>query len=385
MRAKKTLITNSIKLKIAVNTRHLTAKGFDGIGRFTFETFKLVAQQHPEVEFLYLFDRKFMPQYITSDNIKPIVVYPPTQHPHLINIWYNLALPIIFKKHKPDLFVSPDGLLSLKTDIKQLAVIHDLNFIHFPDVSSKYADFFLNFYPKSAAKAFRVATVSEYSKQDIINEFKIEPSKIDVVYNGIADAYYPVTETEKKETQLKYTNGCAYFVFVGSFHKRKNIVRLLQAFEKFKSDNASTIKIILAGNRKWSAPDIAGYYEQMKFKDDVIFTNRLSDEELRKVLGSAMALTYVSLFEGFGIPVIEAFNCDVPVLSSNVTAIPEISGGAALLVNPLAVDEIAAAMQKLATEKEYRELLIQNGRIQRQQFTWQRSADSMWHAIEKCF
>lgn len=372
-------------MKIAVNTRHLTAKGFDGIGRFTFETFKLVAQQHPEVEFLYLFDRKFMPKYITSPNIKPAVVYPPTRHPHLINLWYNYALPLVFKKHKPDLFVSPDGLLSLRTNTKQLAVIHDLNFIHFHDASSSYTEFFLNFYPKSAAKAFRIATVSEYSKQDIIKELKIEPSKIDVVYNGVAEAYSPVTVAEKKATQLKYTNGCEYFVFVGSLYERKNIKRLLQAFELFKTNNTSTIKMVLAGNRKWSAPDMVSYYEQMKFKDDVVFTNRLTDEELRIVLGSALALTYVSLFEGFGIPIIEAFKCDVPVLASNVTSIPEISGNAALLVNPLSVDEIAAAMQKLATEKPFRELLIENGKIQRMQFTWQNSANSMWQAIEKCF
>lgn len=372
-------------MKIAVNTRHLNAKGFDGIGRFTFETFKLLTQQHPEVEFLYLFDRPYNPDFVTSPNIKPLVIYPPTRHPKLINIWYNFVLPLVFRKYKPDLFVSTDGLLSLRTKTKQLAVIHDLNFIHFHDASSSYANFFLNFYPKSAAKAHRIATVSNYSKQDIITELKIDPSKIDVVYNGVSNDYTPVTETEKKATQLKYTNGCDYFVFVGSLYERKNIKRLLQAFEKFKSENVSTIKMVLAGNRKWSAPDMISFYEQMKFKNEVVFTNRLSDEELRKVLGSALALTYVSLFEGFGIPIIEAFYCDVPVLASNVTSIPEISGDAALLVNPLSIDEIAAGMQKMATDPQLRATLIEHGKNQRQQFTWQRSADSMWQAIQKCF
>lgn len=370
-------------MKIAVNTRHLTDKGIDGIGRFTFETFKLIAQQHPEVEFIYLFDRKFNSQFVTSANIKPIVVYPPTRHPKLIDFWYNYSLPLVFARHKPDLFVSTDGLLSLRTKTKQLAVIHDLNFVHFSDKSSGYAKFFADFYPLSAKVAHRIATVSQYSKQDIEQQYAIASNNIDVVYNGASAAYKPVSDEIKLMIKAKYTAGCEYFVFVGSMYERKNILRLVEAFEKYKTENESSIKLVLAGKKKWLSAEVETFIQQMKFKDDVIFTGRLSDEALCNVLGSALALTYISLFEGFGIPLLEAMHCEVPVLTANVTSMPEVAGNAALYVNPLSIDEITNGMKKLADDKKLREDLIENGRVQRTNFSWQHSANLLWQSIER--
>lgn len=370
-------------MKIAVNTRHLTDKGIDGIGRFTFETFKLIAQQHPDVEFIYLFDRKFPSYFVTSPNIKPMVVYPPTRHPKLIEFWYNYSLPYIFGRHKPDLFVSTDGLLSLRTKTKQLAIIHDLNFVHFNDNSSGYTKFFSDFYPQSAATAHRIATVSEYSKQDIAQQYSIPSIKIDVVYNGASVAYVPVSESIKQQMKDKYAAGFEYFVFVGSMYERKNILRLVEAFEKFKAENKSTLKLVLAGKKRWLSAAVENFIAQMEYKNDVVFTGRLSDEELCNVLGSALALTYVSLFEGFGIPLLEAMHCEVPILTSNVTSMPEVAGNAALYVNPLAIDEIAAGMKKLVDDKNLRLDLINKGRVQRNNFTWQRSADLLWQSIEK--
>ncbi|MEO8146453.1 MAG: glycosyltransferase family 1 protein [Bacteroidia bacterium] len=372
-------------MKIAINTRHLTNKGIDGIGRFTFETFKIIVEQHPDVEFLFLFDRAHSSQYVSSVNIKPIIVYPPTVHPWLIDFWYNYSLPFIFTKHKPDLFVSTDGLLSLRTKTKQLAVIHDLNFVHYHDKSSKYNDFFLNFYPKSAAIAKRIATVSEYSKQDIIEHYKIDENKIDVVCNGVSAAYFPIDDDKKRQVKIKLTKGCDYFIFVGSLYERKNIKRLLEAFEKFKTDNGTNHKLVLAGRKRWTLSEMEVFYNGMRFKDDIIFTGRLSDEELCKVLGAATALTYVSLFEGFGIPILEAFHCDVPVITSNTTSMPEVAGAAAILVNPLDVEEIATAMQGMIADEALRIGLIEKGRVQREKYSWQLSADLLWKSIEKCF
>ncbi len=371
-------------MKIAVNTRHVTSRGIDGIGRFTYETFKIITQNHPEIEFLYLFDRNFSSQFITNSNIRPVVVYPPTLNPTLVKIWYNYSLPFVFRKHKPDLFVSTDGLLCLRSSTKQLGVIHDLNFEYYHDSSNNYNRFFLDYYPKSAAAACRIATVSEYSKMDIVNRYKIDESKIDVVHNGVSSVYRPVSDEIKMSVKKELTNGCDYFVFVGSMYERKNILRLLQAYEKFKAETGSPFKLVLAGRKRYALNEMENFYTSMHYKDDVIFTGRLTDERMNQVLGSAIALTYVSLFEGFGIPLLEAFACDVPIITSNVTSMPEVAGNAACFVDPLNVDEIVQAMQTIATRSDFREELIKNGRLQRQKYSWNKSAKLLWGSIEKC-
>jgi glycosyltransferase involved in cell wall biosynthesis len=121
----------------------------------------------------------------------------------------------------------------------------------------------------------------------------------------------------------------------------------------------------------------------MKYKQEVVFTGRLSTEKLHHVIVSAMAVTYVSLFEGFGIPILEAFYCDVPVITSNITSMPEIAGDAALLVDPLDYVQIGEAMLKLNGNQTLRQSLIEKGRIQRTKFNWQNTADLLWNSIHK--
>jgi glycosyltransferase involved in cell wall biosynthesis len=124
-------------------------------------------------------------------------------------------------------------------------------------------------------------------------------------------------------------------------------------------------------------------YENMVYKSNVFFSGRLIELELQKALASALALTYVSYFEGFGIPIVEAFYAETPVITSNVTSMPEVAGDAALLVDPFSVDEIADALKKLATDEKLREQLINKGKVRRKKFNWQKTADKLWLAIEK--
>ena len=123
----------------------------------------------------------------------------------------------------------------------------------------------------------------------------------------------------------------------------------------------------------------------MGFNDDIIFSGRLSGEDLHKVIASALAMTYVSYFEGFGIPIIEAFNCNTPVITSNITSMPEVAGDAALLIDPFSVESISEAMKKIAFDKKIRSELIDKGKIRKLDFTWQKSADRLWNSIEKTF
>ena len=132
----------------------------------------------------------------------------------------------------------------------------------------------------------------------------------------------------------------------------------------------------------WSK-DIKTAYENMTYKDDVIFTGRLEPEDLGSVLGSALAITYASIFEGFGIPIIEAFNAETPVITSNTSSMPEIAGDAALIVDPLSVQNIADAMKSVATDEKLRLKLIEKGRKRKNLFSWDKTADNVWMSIEK--
>ena len=159
-------------------------------------------------------------------------------------------------------------------------------------------------------------------------------------------------------------------------------MKLFKAFDQFKNKGSET-KLLIVGEKKWWTADIENTYNNMEFKEAVIFTGRLQPEELHKVLASAMALTYVSYFEGFGIPILEAMKCDVPVITANVTSMPEVAGGAALLVDPFSVSSIANAMIELQENPIKRKELISKGRAQSQKFSWDKTAELLWDTIQK--
>lgn len=378
---------------IAVNTRLLLKDKLEGIGWFTYESLKRITKNHPEHKFLFLFDRPFAEEFIFSDNITPIVVGPQARHPFLWYWWFEQSLPKIFHKHEPDLFLSPDGFLSLSysppaglKECKTIAVIHDLNFEYYPeDIPFIARKYYKKYFPQFAKKANHIATVSEYSKEDISKCYKISPEKIDVVYDGANEVFKPIAEEQKKIVRQKCSNGEEYFLFVGALHPRKNVARLLQAFDEFKKSTSSKMKLVIAGEKMWKTADIENVFSSMKFKSDVIFAGRLGTNELKDVMASALTLVFVPYFEGFGIPIVEAMNCDVPVITSNVTSMPEVAGNAGLLVDPFSVDSIKDGMIRIYKDDVLRNQLILNGQKQREKFSWDKTADKLWKCIEKTF
>ncbi len=370
---------------IAVNTRLLLPDKLEGIGWFTRETLSRITSEHPEHQFLFIFDRPYASEFIFSDNITPIVLSPPTRHPILWYIWFELQIPRILKKYKADLFFSPDGYLSLNTQVRQLAAIHDINFAHRPKdlpwLKAKYYNFF---FPRFARKAKRIVTVSYFSKEDINRTYKIEADKVDVVYNGVNTTYTPTSDEENTKTKASYSSGKDYFLFIGSLHPRKNICGLLRAYDAFRTSVDSDIKLMIVGESMFKTNDIELTYEGMRYKDDVVFTGRLNNEQLHSVLGASLALTFVPYFEGFGIPVIEAMNAGVPVICSNTTSLPEVGGNAVLYVDPFSLSQIKDAMIRIYQEKELRESLVEKGFRQKEKFSWDKTAELLWGSIQIC-
>lgn len=370
---------------IVVNTRLLQKGKLEGIGWFTRESLSRITRNHPEHQFIFLFDRSYDEDFVFSKNVKPLVISPPTRHPLLWFLWFEFRIPWILKKYKADLFLSPDGYLSLNTRVKQLAVIHDINFAHRPkDLPWLTAKYYNYFFPRFAKRAKRIATVSYYSKEDISRTYQIDPDNIDVVYNGVNKLYNPTSEEEKVVIRLKYTGGNEYFLFIGSLHPRKNINGLLRAYDAFRISMDSTVKLVITGGEMFKTGDITQTYEGMRFKDDVVFTGRLPIEDLHQVLGAAMALTFVPFFEGFGIPVIEGMSAGIPVICSNTTSLPEVGGNAVLYADPFAISQIKDAMVRIASEPELRQELIEKGKKQQRKFSWDKTADQLWGSIQIC-
>ncbi len=369
-------------MKIAVNTRLLLKDKLEGIGWFTYESMKRIVLNHPEHTFYFIFDRRHDPQFVFAENVIPVEIFPPARHPYLWYVYFEFSIPRILRKIKPDLFLSTDGWLSLRTHVPQVDVIHDLNFEHRQDfLKSRYQNFYTRFFPRYARKAVRIATVSEFSKQDIHRFYHIPEEKIDVVYNGSNAVYKPLSEEEQVYVRQQYADGCRYFLFVSAIHKRKNLANILRAFDRYKKEAGDDTRFLVVGARAGKQDDVDAVLRSMSFAQDVRFLGRLSAEELSQVMASALALVYATLFEGFGIPIVEAFNAETAVITSNVTSMPEVAGDAALLVDPNSVEEIAVAMTKLATNETLRQELIQKGRLQRNRFSWDLTAQRLWDCV----
>ncbi|MFT4523869.1 MAG: glycosyltransferase involved in cell wall biosynthesis [Bacteroidia bacterium] len=372
-------------MRIAVNTRLLLPGRLEGIGRFTNETLKILVADHPEVEWIFLFDRPFDQQFIFGPNVTPVVVWPQARHPLLWTLWFGYMVPRVLKKHNVDLFLSPDGYNSLNAEMPTVDVIHDLNFEHNPDDVPGWAGRYLrSHFPKFAKASKRVATVSEYSKRDIEKTYGIDSSKIDVVYNGVDARFAPSSIDQRVNIRNREAGDKPFFLYVGSINPRKNIERMLQAFDQFKSENTSREhKLIVAGAKMVWTDKMESTFDSMRFKSDVLFKGKVSDTTLGELLGAAEALVYVSYFEGFGIPVIEAFQAELPVICSSVTSLPEVAGDAALLIDPYDVNSITNAMASIANNPKLRLDLIQKGNARNGVFTWQRTADLLWQSIQK--
>ena len=370
------------KRKIAVNTRFLLPNKLEGIGWFTYETLLRMTNEHPDTEFHFFFDRPYDSSFIFSKNIVPHVLFPPARHPFLWYLWFEWAVYYKLKKINPDLFLSTDGHLSLRTEVPSLLVIHDLAFEHYPQFIGKMASWYYRYFtPLFARKAKMIATVSTFSKKDIIDRYHINADKIVVVYNGSKEIYKPITTNEIQEIKDSYTNGKAYFLYVGAIHPRKNVKNIFLAFDEFKKSTRSDMKLVIVGRKAWQTDDTEITYESMQFKNEVLFTGHLLPEELHKIIGAAYCLIYVSLFEGFGIPIVEAMSCHVPVITSNISSMPEVAGDACLLVNPFDVQDISKGMQKMLEDEIFRQECIAKGALQSLKFNWNETTEKLWEAM----
>lgn len=370
-------------MTVAINARFLIPNKMEGFGRITYEVTKRLVENNPDDIFYLIFDRQHNNQFNFGKNAIPIVIGPPARHPILWYIWFEWSLSRTLKKLKPDVFFSPDGYLSLNCKTKTLLMVHDISFIHFPKFTPILVRKYYNFFtPRYLNKASKLITLTKHAKLDISTYYDIEIDKFTLTTVAAHGFFAPVKPSLKEYIKNKYTQGKDYFVYVGAIHPRKNITGLIDAFNIFKSKIKSDFKLLIVGNFSYKKQEVIKKYETSPFANDIIFSGYL-DKDLYSVVGSAYALTYVSNYEGFGMPIVEAMNCHVPSITSNISSMPEVAQDTGILVDPKKSDEIADAMIKIVVDKPFYNLLVNNCIERKDKFNWEKTATDVYDELKK--
>lgn len=364
-------------MKIAINTRLLIPGKLEGIGSFTCEIFRLLALQHPEHEFHLISDRKPQNDWQWSSNVVQHCILPPARRPFLFDWWFDYSIPRKLKRIKADVFISPDGHASRRCPIPQLTVIHDLNFVHYPSfMPPAYANYWNTRTAQFVKCTTRLATVSEFSKRDIIQTYALPASQIDVIGNGVAPHFAPLPSAEKERIRLKWNKGRKYVLFVGSLHPRKNVHRMVEAFASIASEFPE-VDLLIAGRMFWTYSDLDLAIAKVP-ATRIQMLGHVSRTDLPLLVGASESLLFASIYEGFGIPLLEAEACKVPVIASQSSVSEEITDGSCFLVNPLSTEDVAKAMTRIL-QGERKEATRDTISL----YSWQNAATRMWESIQK--
>jgi glycosyltransferase involved in cell wall biosynthesis len=283
--------------------------------------------------------------------------------------------------YKFDLLHSLNSELPLYCDIKKVVTIHDLKYLKYPHffkdfskIKAKYLEYTMK---KGAEKADMIIAVSQSTKKDIINILGIEKDKIRVIYEASNLGMYSRKNDDILNSDIlkKYSIQKPYFLYVGEKRPHKNIEGLIEAFAIFKEKYDQWKTYLVITGRKYSRyQDYINKAEKLGVMDYLIFTGFIPDKHLKSIYSEAEALLFVSFYEGFGIPILEAMECGIPVITSNISSMPEVAGDAALLVNPGNIQKIAAQMNNVMESDSLKKQLIEKGWKRNKQFSWELSA-----------
>ncbi len=369
-------------LRVAVNARFLLPRR-EGIGNYAHYVLQRMVAAHPDAEFIFFFDRPYDPQYVYAPNVRPVVLPPPARHPVLWWIWFEMAVARALRKYRPDAFFSPDSFAVLRGRVPTLTVFHDIGYeTYHEDIPYWVRRYYQRYFPRYARHSSAVACVSEFTRQDLIRRYGVDAEKTFVAYSGPDPHLQAPPHDQIGRIRQRLTQGRPYFIYVGALHGRKNIDGMLRAFDRFKETTGAPHRLLIAGRKMWTNAAIEAAYQSMRHREAVVFSGWLEDEALRAAVAGAEALVLVSHFEGFGLPIAEAQALGTPVITSNLTAMPEIAGEGALLVDPRRPESIAQAMEAVL-DPDVRTRLRTAGRQNVQRFSWDESARRIWNHLTK--
>ncbi len=307
--------------------------------------------------------------------------------PH--RLWTRIALPLALfsARKKPDLFFTPTHYGPWKSPVKNIITIFDLAFLHFPLMFPKTDLYKLeNWTRSSVQKAGHIITISESTKTSIVDHYHQPKRKITVAYPGYNNQLNRPVNDQKKIDAIKEKYGVEgkYILFVGTVQPRKNLKRLIEAFKKIENVKLVVVgKTSGEGRQGWMYEEILALPKELGIEHKIIFAGFVPDEELVYLMNGATAYALPSLWEGFGIPVVDAMACGIPVIVSNISSLPEVVGKAGLQVDPKSVDQIEQAIRLISTDKKLWQKQVKLGLEQAKQFSWEKMAKKVLHVFEK--
>lgn len=277
-------------------------------------------------------------------------------------------------------------LVPPKINGKVVNTIHDLTFLLYPETMDKRnLKFLKNNIQNSVNRPDKIITISENSKKEIIEYLGIDKQKIEIIYPGVDyERYHQVHDAMTiAKVRDKYRLPKQYILYMGTLEPRKNIVRIVEAFNKLKQNTyKSEIKLVLAGRKGWHYEPIFSKIQALGLEQEVIFTDYVAEEDKPIIYSEAKVFVFPSLYEGFGIPVLEAMASSVPVITSNGSSLPEVAGDAGVLVNPMNTEDIASAMYKLIEDERYARGCTERGSVQAQKYNWENSARRLYEVYQ---
>lgn len=371
-------------MQIAVDARFLNAGIISKYGNFAREVILRLAKLYTVHQFIFLSGSHIDSLINLPENVTSVIIAPKPTNVLLYKWWYDIKVFLALKKHKADVFICTSGLCSLTTSIPQVLVVPNLAFLHNAVFFSKDSLSFYGYFTRRFLKKAKViAALTNFIKEEIISTYNIPARKITVIGSAADSSFKPLYWEEREKVKEQYAQSCEYFVFTGSLNPAKELMNLLKAFSIFKKWQKTNMKLLVVETLAGQTNSIIEKLKTFKYRDEVKMLGYLPEDELANVVASAYALIFPGFFGGLGVSIIEALQCEVPVITPDKSSMREFADEAALYADPSKVEEIAAQMKTIFKDEQLRSKLIAAGKIQAQNFTWEKTAQLMWQGIQQ--
>jgi glycosyltransferase involved in cell wall biosynthesis len=340
-----------------------------GINWYIYNLLQHLPEMASDIEYTVFTSER---RYTAAPGIRLQISQLPTGRPAVRILWEQALQPWAVRRAKLDLLHSPAFVGPFLSACPLVVTVHDLSFLFFPQSFRTLNRSYLRLFTwLSLRRARRVLAVSESTKRDLVRYYGLSPAKVDVVYNGVDGAFRPLPADQVAAFRRRAGLPDRFMLFVGTLEPRKNVVRLIEAYARLPKERPP---LVLVGGKGWLYEQIFAQVEALNLSSQVHFAGYVLAQDLPLWYNAADLFVYPSLYEGFGLPPLEAMACGTAVITSTASSLPEVVGKAGLAVDPTDTEALAAAMGQMLTARDLREQMQAEGLAQAQKFTWARTA-----------
>jgi glycosyltransferase involved in cell wall biosynthesis len=372
-------------MKIAIDVRTILPDR-SGVGNYVLHLIQNLRQVDPEPIYYLLAQKKNIPLLgrLAREQNPFLTMFSHENHP-LSDFWEHFILPLRLREMGIHVFHGPASLIPFRRDHCGLVVtIHDLVAFLFPEtIPLKYGAYMRYLLKQAVKKADRIIAVSHHTKEDLIKVLKVPSDKIVVIHEASSPIFHPKDKQEVQSLlKQKYGITKKFIYHLGNIEPRKNLINLLESFTLVCQELGYDYQLVVSGQKGWLTGSLSRFLKNYPVLDQVLFTGYVPVEHIPLFMNGAELFVFPSLYEGFGLPVLEAMSCGTPVISSNRSSIPEIVGSAGVLVDPTNIRELARSIIELLGNREERRRLSQLGIEQASRFSWIEAAQQTLNAYQ---